>query len=213
MKKQHQRSKRANLVSPIPELRSVELVYLERLCQNEERYKAVPSGMAIQLRATQHLMQASRRAGGFWNRIGIVTNASTGARTGIVYVLVEEELHLVALTGAEPEVREILAGARTRGHLLLHWVTPVGDRRLAQLQFDACLVGRLGGARPELRPDVLSTTYDLVQAVKCALDNEILQRVGIDPSTVTRHVVHLLATPSILDEVDQLATSITLTRH
>jgi hypothetical protein len=213
MKKQHQGSNGASLISQMPVIRSAELVYLEPLRENEEGYKAVPSGLAIQLHATQHLMQASRRAGGFWHRIGVVTGAATSARTGIVYVLAEEELHLVALAGAEPEVREFLAGAYASGHLLLHWVTAEGDRRLAQLQFDASLIGMLGGAEQQLPPDVLSTTYDVVRAVTYALGDETLQRVGIDPSTVARHVVHVLATPSMLDQVHNLARSVTVTKH
>lgn len=205
MTRKHESSEHGNFASAMPEMHVAQLVRLEELGLAMPQGKVVPSGTAILVRATKHLLEASRRDNGLWNRVGIVTSESTKAKTAVIYVLADGELHLLALTAAEPEIRELLADARKSGHLLVLWVTSVGDRRLSLVQFDESLAGMLKGTEHEITSDFLSPMYDLVRAVQYAFSSDKLRQVGIDPGTVRRQVVHYLATPSMLDQVNRLA--------
>jgi len=205
MTKKHQSRKHGNFASPMPEMHVAQLVRLEELGVTTWQEKAAPSGMAILVNATQHLLAASRSDNGFWNRVGIVTRESTKAKTAVVYILADGELHLLALTGAEPAIRELLEDARKYGRLLVQWVTSSGDRRISQFQFDDCLVEMLCDIEPRVTADFLSPMYDMVEAARFALSSDMLRQVGIDPKSVQRQVVHYLATPSMLDQVARLA--------
>ena len=212
MNRKHKGSKQGNFTSRMPAMHVAQLVRLEELGLAMQQNNAAPSANAILVRATQHILDTSRRECGFWNRTGIVTSESTNAKTAVIYVLADEELHLITLGGTEVEVQQLLAGARRSGHLDVLWATPK-DRRLSRIAFDECLGQVLNCGAGAVKSDTISLMYDVVRAAQYALSHDVLRRVGIDPDTVHRQVVHFLATPAMLNEVDQLARSVKVTKH
>lgn len=71
-------------------------------------------------------------------------------------------------------------------------------------------MGLVRVAGHDFKSDILLSMYDVVYAAQYALSHDILRQVGIDPGKVRRQVVHYIATPTMLDRVDQLAAAMSV---
>lgn len=202
-----------SLLLPDTQINTSQIIRLENIGLSMPHDRYAPSGSAILMQATEPLLSASRRDGGFWHQIGVVTAKSTGTRTAVVYFRANSELHVLAMTDAEAEVVDFLASAKAAGTLNVLWVTPTGDQRLSLLQFDGCLTRLLRDVRRAGATDVLSVMYAAMEAVHYALQPHVLHRLGIDPSSVRRSVVHYVATRTMLDAAKEFASPMSATKH
>jgi len=204
MDKKHKGGNQGNSNSRVPKMLVAQLIRLEEVGLKIQQGKAAPSNMAILVRATQHVLDTSRREHGFWNRTGIVTSESSNVKTAVIYVMADKELHLLTLGGKGIEVQELLECARKSGHLDVLWSTAM-DSRLSRIAFDECLSQAVTRGANEGEADAITSVYDVMRAAHYALGDRVLQQVGIDPARVKRQFVHFLATPAMLQNADKWA--------
>lgn len=213
MKREKKGIESGSLLSPETQIHTARIVRLEDIGLSMPHNRYAPSGSAIVAQGTEHLLRISRREGGFWNCRDIIPTEFSGMQTAIVYFRADAELHVLAMTDAEAEILDFLAGAKEVGTLNVLWVTPTGNERFALLPFDGCLMRLLSGARRAGATDVLLAMYDAVKAVHYALRPHALQRQGIDPRSVRRCFVHYVTTPTTLDRAGKLAGPMLVTKH
>jgi len=213
MKPEKKGIEHVSLLSPDTQIHTAQIVRLEHIGLSMPRDRYAPSGSAIVAQATEHLLRISQREGGFWNCCDIITTEPSGMQTAVVYFPADAELHVLAMTDAEAEILDFLAGARESGTLNVLWVTPMGNQRFSLLPADGRLMKLLKGVRRAGATDVLLAMYDAVEAVHYALRPHMLRRQGIDPSSVRRCVVHYVTTPTTLDRAGQLVGPVLVTRH
>ncbi len=213
MKPEKKGIEHVSLLSPDTQIHTAQIVRLADIGLSMPHGRHAPSGSAILLQGTEHLLSISRRDKGFLHQFAVITSESTGMQTALTYFRADAELHVLAMTNAEDEVVELLSNARSGGTLSVLWVTPMGDHRLSLLPFDECLMRLLRDAGPAVTLDVLSSMYDAVEAVHYGLRPCILHAQGIDPTTVRRSVVHYLTTPTTLDRAGKLGGPRLVTKH
>lgn len=213
MKTEKKGIERGSLLSPDTQIHTAQIVRLEDIGLSMPHDRNAPSGSAIVAQGTEHLLRISQREGGFWNTCDIITAEPSGMQIAVVYFRADAELHVLAMTDAEPEILDFLAGARESGTLNVLWVTPIGNQRFSLLPADGRLMRLLKGVRRAGATDVLLAMYGAIEAVHYALRPHALHRQGIDPSSVRRTVVHYVATPTTLDLAGKLAGPMLVTKH
>lgn len=213
MKTEKKGIERGSLLTPDTQIHTAQIVRLEDIGLSMPHDGYAPSGSAIVAQGTEHLLRVSQREGGFWNCCDIITSEPSGMQTAVIYFRADAELHVLAMTDAEAEILDFLAGAKESGTLNVLWISPIGNQRFSLLSADGRLMKLLNGVRRVGATDVLLTMYEAIEAVHYALRPHALNRQGIDPCAVRRTVVHYVATPTMLDRAGKVASPMLVTKH
>jgi len=163
--------------------------------------KPLPPGKTLLVRVSSSMLNLSRRQGGLRHRFGVVEG--DGAVFGTLYVLGENELHLVLLDLTDPEVQRFVVESARNGSLKLLMVDELRSMRLMVTQSDDNFQVFTDAVKIGRTSDAGTFAMQLGDAMRFATSKDVLRQMGVNRKSLTEIQLSCVLTPQRVADVER----------